>query len=322
MQRRTFLVALGGSLFTAPTTSLSQPTRVPTIGFLGNVPGKSSDAFRAGLRDLGWLEGKNIQIQYRWIEGNPDRYPTLAAELIGLNVELIVTASTPAIQAVQGATPILPIVMASSADAVRTGLVASLSRPGGHTTGLTILIPELSAKRLEVLKQAVPKVSRVGVLWNAAGPAGALALKDTELAARQLALEIVSAKVQASADLEAAFVSLVKARTNALYVVEGPVLINLREAVVKLAAKHRLPSIAPLREFAEAGGLIAYGPSLADMFRRAATYVDKILRGAKPADIPVEQPTKFELVINLKTAQTLGLTIPQSLLLRADEVIR
>ena len=212
--------------------------------------------------------------------------------------------------------------MSSSADAVGTGLVSGLAHPGGHTTGLTILIPELSAKRLELLRQVVPNARRIGVLWNATGPAGALALKATETAAQHFGLQVDAVEVRGPDALDAAFSTLAKSRAEALYIIEGPLLISLRSRIVELALKHRLPAIAPLREFADVGGLIAYGPSLVDMFRRSAAYVDKILKGAKPADLPIEQPTTFELVINLKTAKALGLTIPQPLLLRANELIQ
>ena len=310
-----------GAVIVAPAVQ-AQTAKVARIGLLGNVRGPAIDAFLGGLRDLGWVEGRNIVIESRWAEGNLDRLPALAAELAHLNVDLIATAGTPAIQAVQRATATIPIVMSASADAVGTGLVAGLARPGGHTTGLTILIPELSATRLELLKQLVPNVRRIGVLWNATGPAGGLALKATEAAAQNLGLQVDAVEVRDPDALDAAFTTLAKGRAEALFIVEGPVLIALRSRIVELALKHRLPTIAPLREFADAGGLVAYGPSLVDMFRRSATYVDKILKGAKAADLPIEQPTRFELVINMKTAKALGLVIPKSLLLRADEVIQ
>jgi putative tryptophan/tyrosine transport system substrate-binding protein len=296
----------------------------PRIGFLGTgASGPAVEAFRAGLRGLGWVEGQNIILEFRWAEGDFDRLPKLAAELVGLKVEIIVTASTPAIRAVQHATKTIPIVMASSADAVSTGLVVSLARPGGNTTGMTVLIPELSAKRLEVLKEAIPKASRVGVLWNStAGPAGQLALDEMQSAAGKLGLHLRPIDVRRPDEIETAVSMIAKDHAEALLIIEGPLLIQHRTRVIDMAARNRLPTVAPLREFAEAGGLIAYGPSLVDTFRHAARYVDKILKGAQPGDLPVEQPTRFELVINLKTANALGLTIPQALLLRADEVIR
>jgi putative ABC transport system substrate-binding protein len=316
------MIALGAVL--APLVGNAQaPTKVARIGYLGNLASAPTvEAFRAGMLDLGWIEGRNIAVEYRWYEGHFDRLPRLAAELVGLKVEVIVTASTPAIRAAQQATTTIPIVMASSADAVGTGLVASLARPTGNTTGMTILVPELSAKRLEVLKEALPKAERVGVLWNStAGPAGGLALKETQAAARKLALHLQPVDVRGPDEIEAAISTIAKGHAEALFIIEGPLLIQHRGRVIDMAARNRLPTVAPLREFADAGGLIAYGPSLVDSFRHSARYVDKILKGAKPADLPVEQPTRFELVINLKTAKALGLTLPRSLLLRADHVI-
>jgi putative ABC transport system substrate-binding protein len=314
------LIALGG----APLTALAQQLgKVHRIGFLGILPGAPVvEAFLAGMRDLGWVEGRNITVEYRWYEGHFDRLPKLAAELVGLKVDVIVTASTIAIRAAQQATTTIPIVMASSADAVGTGLIGSLARPAGNTTGMTILVPELSAKRLQLLKEVLPKVARIGVLWSStAGPAGGLALKETQAAAQKLGLHLQSVDVPGVDEIEAAISTIAKGHAEALFIIEGPLLIQNRGRIVELAARNRLPTIAPLREFADAGGLIAYGPSLVESFRLSARYVDKILKGARPADLPVEQPTKFELIINLTTAKGLGITVPRSILVRADQVI-
>ena len=324
LTRTSLVVALALLILTVPLVAEAQRAgNPPRVGVLGaNASGPGFEAFRAGLRDLGWIEGQNVLIEYRWAEGDFERLPKLAAELVGLKVEIIVTASTPAIRAVQHATKTIPIVMASSADAVSTGLVVSLARPGGNTTGMTVLIPELSAKRLDVLKEAIPKVSRVGVLWNStAGPSGQLALDETQAAAGKLGLHLQPVDVRRPDEIEAAVSTIAKSHAGALFIIEGPLLIQHRRRVIDMAARNRLPTVAPLREFAEAGGLIAYGPSLVDTFRHAARYVDKILKGAKPGDLPVEQPTRFEMVVNLKTAKALSLTIPQSLLLQADQVI-
>jgi putative ABC transport system substrate-binding protein len=302
-----------------------QQVRTARIGWLatGSAAGtaRNSDAFRQRLRELGHLEGRSFVIEYRYAEGRLDRLPDLAADLVRQKVDVIVTASTPAIQAAQGASRTIPIVMVSSADAVGTGLIGSLARPGGNTTGMTILIPELSAKRLELLKAAVPGMSRVAVLWNAAGPAGALSLRHTQTAATALRLEMHPVEVRVPDDFEGAFLAMRKTRAEALFVVEGPFLSVHRGRVIELALKHRLPTMSPLGDFVEAGGLMAYGPSLSEMAREAAVYVDKILKGAKPADLPVAQPTKLDLAINLRTAKALGLTLPQALLGRADQVI-
>jgi putative tryptophan/tyrosine transport system substrate-binding protein len=327
--RRKLVIALGAGALAASFGSLAQQKgRVWRVGFLStsnrppSLDSGSSGAFLEGMRELGYIEGKNLAIEWRFADGKFERLPDLAAELVQLKVDVIVTASTPAIRAAQKATTTVPIVMASSADAVGTGLVSSLARPGGNTTGMTILVPELSAKRLEVLKEALPKAERVGVLWNStAGPAGGLALRATEAAASKLALHLQPVDVRGPDEIEAAVSIIAKGHAEALFIIEGPMLIQNRGQVIEIAARNRLPTVAPLREFADAGGLIAYGPSLVDSFRHSARYVDKILRGTKPADLPVEQPSKLELIVNMKTAKALGIKIPQLILVRADKLI-
>ena len=283
------------------------------------------DAFRQGLRERGYVEGQNIVIEYRAADGKIERFPGLATELIRLKVDLIVAGNTPAARAVQQATTTIPLVVAAMGDPVGDGLVASLARPGGNITGSTFLGPELVPKRLEMLKAALPTVSRVAALWHPGAYSGRTMrdmLKETEAAARTLGVQLQLVEVRGPDEFDHAFSTMTRERAGALIVFPSPMLFGERRRIVDLAAKHRLPSMAVAREFVELGGLIAYGASINDLFRRAATYVDKILKGVKPADLPVEQPTKFELVINLKTAKALELTIPQSLLLRADEVIQ
>ena len=283
------------------------------------------DAFRQGLRERGYVEGQNIVVEYRAADGKIERLPGLASDLARLKVDLIVATGTPLARAAQQATTTIPIVSAVMGDPVGDGLVASLARPGGNITGLTFLGPELVPKRLELLKQAVPRVSRVAALWHP-GAFGERTnrdmLKETEAAARTLGVQLQLVAVRGPDELDGAFSTMTRARADALIVFPSTMLFSERRRIVDLAAKHRLPSMAMAREFVELGGLIAYGASIPDLIRRGVTYVDKILKGAKPADLPVEQPTKFELVVNLKTAKALGLTIPQSLLLRADEVIK
>jgi putative tryptophan/tyrosine transport system substrate-binding protein len=302
-----------------------QAGKAPRIGYL--LDGSSSsaadriDTFRDGLRDLGYVEGKNIVIDYRYAEGRFDRFPELAAELVRLKVYVIVAVSTVAARAAKNATRTIPIV-ALSGDPVETGLVASLARPGGNVTGLASLAPELSTKRLELLKEIVSKVSLVAVLWNPNGPAPVLAFKETQLAAKRLGLLLQSLEVRGPDDFESAFGGAIRERASALLVISDPLTNTHQRRIVELAAKNRLPAIYPIREFVQAGGLMAYAPDRLEQYRRVAYYVDKILKGAKPADLPVEQPTKFEFVINLKAAKQIGLTIPPNVLARADKVIK
>lgn len=304
-----------------------QPARVPRIGFLHPDPIMSArlhrlDAFRQGLRELGYVEGQTIALEVRSAEGKRERLPALAAELVRLSVDVIVTATVPGIQAAQQATKTIPIVMAVVADPVATGFVASLARPGGNISGLSMMAPEVVGKRLELLKEAIPRVSRVGVLWNPANPAAALSLSETEAAARALGVRLQLLEVRSPEELDGAFGAAARDRAGALIVLPDPMFLTHRTRIADLAAKSRLPAIYYARDYVEAGGLMAYGANLADLYRRAAYFVDRILKGAKPAELPVEQPTKFELVINLKTARALGLAIPQSVLMRTDQVIQ
>ena len=323
------LVANGLALFLLAVplaAGAQQPAKVPRIGLLSSFSPSDTalwhQAFRQGLRDLGWVEGKNISIEYRYAEGRHDRLPDLAADLVRLKVDIIVTAVTSDAVAGKNATRAIPIVMASAGDPVATGLVESLARPGGNITGLSQMVPELVGKRLELLREIVPKLSRVAVLWNPQDRSSTLSWKEIQLPARQAGVQLHSLEVRSPSDLDKAFEDATRARAGALAIMPDPVFVTNLKRIADLAAKHRLPSIFHLREFADADGLVTYGVDRSDMFRRAATYVDKILKGAKPADLPVEQPAKFELVINLKTARALGLTIPPSLLLRADRVIQ
>jgi putative ABC transport system substrate-binding protein len=280
------------------------------------------EAFRHGLRDLGYVEGQNIALEYRFAAGQNERLPELAAELVHLQVDMIVTNSGAAAQAARDATETIPIVMAAGGDLVRLGVVASLAQPGGNLTGLSIMTQELDGKRLELLKEALPHVSRVAVLWNASNPARPDAFREIEATARGLGLQLHSLAVWHPDELDSAFAAMSREGAEALITLGDAVLWNQRARVVALAAQHRLPAVFDAREFADAGGLMAYGPHVPDSYRRAASFVDKILKGAKPADLPVEQPTKFELVLNLTTAKALGIMMPPSLLLLADEVIQ
>jgi len=281
------------------------------------------EGLRQGLRVLGYAEGKNLFLEIRYADGKSERLPDLARELVGLKPDVIVASNDPAIVAIRRETRTIPIVMSFSVDPVGTGFVASFGRPGGQVTGLSGAVPELSGKRLELLREVVPGLSRVAILWNPDVRGGVLEYKETETAAHSQSLELQSVELFRADDLNRAFSALSSQRAQAVILASGnPVAMAQRAEVVTLAQRNRLPSIYAIREYVEAGGLMSYGPSIADMFRRTATYVDKILKGAKPADLPVERPTKFELVINLSAAKALGLTIPQSLLVRADEVIR
>jgi putative ABC transport system substrate-binding protein len=320
------LLVILTTLFVPLAAQAQQAGKVPRIGFLGSTsPSDASarlDAFRQGLRELGWAEGKNIVIEYRWAEGRQERFTDLAAELVRLKVEVIVAQISAAALAAKNATTTIPVVMLVVGDPVRLGVVASLARPGGNITGLTSVGDELFPKQLELLKEAVPRVSRVAVLWNPANPSHGPSLKSIEVAARSLGMEPQLQKARGPDEFDSAFAAMTRARAGALLVLSDTMFNLHRTRIADLALKARLPAMYGLREQVEAGGLVAYAANYADLFRRGAIYVDKILKGAKPGDLPVEQPTKFELVINLKTAKALGLTIPQSLLLRADEVIQ
>ena len=304
-----------------------QPKKVPRIGYLSvsspSAMSTRTEAFGQGLRELGYVEGKNIVIEWRSAEGKRDRLPSLAAELVRLKVDIIVTAGPPATRSAKEATVTIPIVFAQDGDPVASGFVASLARPGGNITGLSTLAPELSGKRLELLKEIVPRLSRVAVLGNSTNPANAQVLKETELAAGVFGVKLQYLDVLDPKDIETAFRAASKGRADAvLMTVSGGVVLSQRTQVVELAAKSRLPAMYSIREYVETGGLMSYGVSLIDLDRRAATYVDKILKGAKPADLPVEQPTKFEFIINLTAAKQIGLTIPPNVLVRADKVIK
>jgi len=318
---------LAFAILAAPLAAdTQQPAKVPRIGFLGVLPHSAvaarTEAFRQGLRELGYVEGKSIVIEYRSAQGKPDRLPGLAAELVRLKVDVIVTGGSAVTRAAKEATVTIPIVMAQDPDPVGNGFVASLTRPGGNITGLSNLSTELSGKRLELLKETVPRLSRLAVLGNSTNPGHARALSETELAAKALGVKLQYLDVLTPKDIETAFREASKGRADAVLELGGPVLLSQRTQVADLAVKSRLPAIYHRQDFVEDGGLMSYAPDINDLARRAATYVDKILKGAKPADLPVEQPMKFELVINLKTAQALGLTIPPLLLFRADKVIR
>jgi putative tryptophan/tyrosine transport system substrate-binding protein len=302
-----------------------QQAKAARVGFLmASAPGADArvDGFRQGLRELGYMEGKNIAIEWRYAEGKEDRVPKLAAELVQLNVEIIVTDGTNVTRAAKNTTKTIPIVMASDADPVGNGFVASLARPGGNVTGLVNLLAGLSGKRLELLKEAIPGISRVGVLWNPENPSSVSGFKETQEAAQALAMQLQSLEVRGPDEFEGAFQAATKRQAHALSIVSDSLMFNNRRRLLELAAKHRLPTMHTQSLWVEAGALMSYGTYLPDLWRRAAAYVDKILKGAKPADLPVEQPMKFEFVINLKTAKQLSLTIPQSVLYRADKVIR
>ncbi len=322
---RLFLILLALDV-AAAISDAQQATKVPRIGLLSPFSPSATalwhQAFRQGLRDLGWVEGKNISIEYRYAEGKSDRLPDLAADLVRLKVDIIVAAVNTDALAAKKATRAIPIVMASAGDPVALGLVESLARPGGNITGLSQIAPELAGKRLELLKEIVPKLSRVAVLWNPQGTTSPLSWKEIQLPARELGVQLHSLEVRSPNDFDKAFEDAARARAGALAIMPDPLFAGNLKRIADLAAKSRLPSIFHLTEFVDSGGLVAYGVDRSDQFRRAAIYVDKILKGAKPADLPVEQPTKFELVINLKAAKRIGLTIPPNVLVRADKVIK
>jgi putative tryptophan/tyrosine transport system substrate-binding protein len=303
-----------------------QPAKVPRIGFLGNsTPALEANLigpFREGLRDLGYVEGKNIVIEWRWAEGKYDRFPTLIAELIASKVELIVTAGTPATIALKKATTTLPLVMIAVGDPVGTGLIASFAHPGGNLTGLTSISPELDGKRLELLREVVPKISYVAVLWNPTSPLQVVAERETQAAARAMGIKVLSLGVQAQEQFDDAFAKILKERPRALLVLADRLFLHHRVRIMDFATQNRLPGVHAYVELVEAGGLMSYGPSYSGMHRRAAYFVDRILKGTKPADLPVEAPAKFELVVNLKAAKQIGVPIPPNVLYRADKIIK
>jgi putative ABC transport system substrate-binding protein len=308
-------------------TEAQSPGKVPRLGYLWlGAPGSETstiEGLRQGFRELGYVEGQNILIEYRYAEGKPERLPDLAAELLRLPVDVMLSPGTVVTRVVQQATTVVPVV-STTGDPVGSGFVASLARPGGNITGLSLQPGgcELDGKRLQLLKEALPKVSRVASIWNPENSSDMQCLPETRAAAASLGLQRTWFPIRRTEELDRTLGAIVRQRAEALYVAGDPLLVSHRQRIVEFAARHRLPAMYGLRDFVEAGGLIAYSTSIFDLWRRAATYVDRILKGARPAELPVEQPTKFELVVNLETARALGLTIPQSLLLRADDVIR
>jgi ABC-type uncharacterized transport system substrate-binding protein len=317
-----------GALISAMSISAQaqQPTKVPRIGFLDptslSVSTARIEVFRQGLHKFGYTEGKNIVIEYRFADGKSERLHDLASDLVRRGVAIIVARATPGLLAAKQATTEIPIVFVGVADAVASGFVASLARPGGNITGLTSLAPELSGKRLELVKEAIPKVTRVGVLRNPSNTNDPILWKETQAASQALALQLQSLEVRSPKDLEVAFESATKAGTHALLVQTDPLLQSQRKRIVELETRDRLPAIHPDSEYVDAGGLMSYAPNVLDFYSGAAIYVDKILKGAKPADLPVEQPKRFEFIVNLKAAKQIGLTIPSQVLARADRVIR
>ena len=321
------LIALTlGMLAAGPAAEAQVPPKVPRIGFLdgGSSSARQSrlEALRQGLRDLGYVEGKNIALEVRWAAEKPERLPDLAAELVRLRCDVIVAGTTPGVLAMKQATRMTPIVMTVVSNPVEVGVVASLARPGGNITGLSLMVLELTGKRLQLLTEVVSRLSRGAVLWNPSNPSVPPLLRETEAAARPLGVQLQRLEARNAAEIEGAFSAMTRNRVRAFVVLPDTLFVDQRERVVALAAKRRLPAMYDSREFVDAGGLMAYGPNYPDILRRAATYVDKILKGAKPADLPVEQPTKFELVLNQKAAKALGLTFPPSVLVRADQVIQ
>jgi putative tryptophan/tyrosine transport system substrate-binding protein len=310
----------------AGMAAAQQAKKIPRIGYLDatslSVDSARIEAFRQGLRELGYVEGKNIVIEWRYAEGKFDRLPELAAELVRLNVEVIVTGGSTSTGAAKKVTTTVPIVMAQVNDPVGSGFVASLARPGGNMTGLSTLVPELSGKRLELLKEVVPKLSRVAVFGDSTIPGNAQSLREVELAAGALGVKLQYLDVLGPKHIETAFRAASKGRADGVLVLQTPLFLSQRAQLTELAVKNRLPATYNVSEFVEDGGLMSYGVSVIDLYRRAATYVDKILKGAKPADLPVEQPIKFEFIINLKAAKQIGLTIPPNMLARADKVIK
>ena len=325
MDRRAFLGALG--LLAVPhSTEAQQAGKVYRVGFLGNstdaLEANLVEPFRQGLRDLGYVEGRNLAIEYRWADGQYDRFPALIRELAALKVEVIVTAGTPAALAVKRETPAIPLVMAAIGDPVGTGLVASLARTGGNLTGLVAIAPDLEGKRLELLREVVPKLSHVAFLLNPANPLHVVSEKLARTAAAALHVKVRFVGVRAESEFDQGFSAVLRERPGALVMLADRLFLHHRARIVDFTTRQRLPGMYAYRELVEAGGLMSFGPSYPGMHRRAAYFVDRILRGAKAADLPMEQPTTFELVINLKTAKALGLTIPPSVLARADEVIQ
>jgi putative tryptophan/tyrosine transport system substrate-binding protein len=325
MRRRDVILLLGRAAAAWPLAARAQqPTKLPTIGFLGSTaPSAESQrtaAFVQRLRELGWIEGRTVTIEYRWAEGRTERFAEIAAEFVRLKVDVMIAGGTPTAVAAKRATAAIPIVFAMTGDPVGTGLVAHLARPGGNVTGLSTQTTDTASKRIELLRETLPHLRRLAILANVNSPVVVLEMSEVQAAAKTLGLEVITLEVRQAEGIERTFEAL-QGRADGLYVCADPLVSANRSRINALALAVRLPTMHDLREYAVPGGLMSYGPNIPDLFRRAGDYVDKILRGSNPADLPVEQPTKFELVINLKTAKALGLTIPESFLLRADEVI-
>ena len=324
LRRRQFIALLGGAAAWPLAARGQQPTKLPTIGYLGSgTPLTDSQwlaAFVQRLRELGWIDGRNVAIEIRWAEGRAERYAEIAAELVRLKVDVILTHNTPPVLAAKQATSVIPIVFATAGDPVGTGVVASLARPGGNVTGLSTQLSDTAGKRLELLREVVPNLRRLAIIGNIGNPITVLEMNEVKAAARTFGLEVSVLDIRRADDIGSAFDAL-KGQADALYLCGDPLVTTNRIRINTLALGARLPTVSPFRQYVEAAGLMSYGPNYPDLFRRAADLVDKILRGAKPADIPVDQATKFDLTINLTTAKVLGLTIPESFLLRADEVI-
>ena len=326
--KRRFVIWLVAAIFLSavPLVEAQQSVKVPRIGFLGNstavLEANLIGPFREGLRERGYVEGQNIIIEWRWAEGKYERFPTLIAELIASNVELIVTAGTPASLAVKKAAPSIPLVMIAVGDPVGTGLIKSLAHPGGNITGLTSIAADLEGKRLELLREVVPTISHVAVFWNPVSPFQVVAEKEVQAAAQVLRMKVLSLGVKAQEQFDDAFATIRRERPGALNVLADRLFLHNRKRIMDFAVQHRLPGVHAYVELVEAGGLMSYGPSYAGMHRRAAYFVDRILKGTKPADLPVEQPAKFELIINLKAAKQIGVMVPPPVLYRADKVIK
>jgi putative ABC transport system substrate-binding protein len=325
VRRRQFITLLGGSAVAWPLAARAQqPGKLPTIGYLGaNTPAAQSQwtaALVQRLRELGWIEGRNPVIEVRWAEGRTERYTEIAADFVRLKVDVILTHGTQAIIAAKQATSVIPIVFANAGDPVGTGLIASLARPGGNVTGLSVVSPDLASKRLELFREVVPGLRRLAILVDLDNPVNVEEMREVQATASTLGLDVVTLEIRRAEDIGSVFEGL-KGRADALYVIANPLVLTNVVRINTLALGAGLPTIYIAKEYILAAGLMSYGPNYPDLYRRAAGYIDKILRGAKPGDIPVEQPTKFDLVINLTTAKALGLTIPESFLVRADEVI-
>ncbi len=326
MKRREFIMLLAGAAAAWPLAARAQQAgKIPRVGFMGNstaaLEANLVGPFRDGLRELGYQEGRNIVIEYRWAEGNYERFPALVAELLAVPVDVIVTAGTPATLAVKKATSRVPLVMIAVGDPVGTGIVPTLARPGGNITGLSSIAPDLEGKRLELLREVIPKLSHVTLFLNPLNPFHAVSVRQAFAATQALGIRLQALEVRTSGELDGAFAAIVRSKPDALLILADRVFLHNRKRMMDFATEQRLPSVNAYREVVEAGGLMSYGPSYEDMHRRAADYVDKILKGAKPGDLPVEQPTKFTLILNLKAARALAIDVPPMLLARADEVI-